>query len=679
MSSLDQQLSELGLEEQTAKTLSSKVASVVDENEAVKAWSMVSKEVLSPELPFEVHQAIFNHVYAGWKGDNPKPVWTPSESEMASSNAHGFYTALGLSDYAELHAWSNDNPVEFWEKTTQDLGISFSKPYDTICTSMDVESPGWFGGGKMNIADSCFNRNPRDLAITYQREGGAIEKWTFGELKSLSNKVANGLIKHGLQVGDSVAIDMVMTAEAVAVYLGAVMAGCAVVSIPDSLAPDEIQKRLEISDAKVVFTQDVLLRAGKELPLYNKILEANPKSVVIIPAGESLKVALNEGHLQWAEFLSDNDAFHSIQCNPLDHINILFSSGTTGDPKAIPWNHTTPIKCASDGYFHHDIHANDVVAWPTNLGWMMGPWLIFAAFLNKASIALYYGAPMGSEFGAFIRDAKVAMLGVVPSMVKHWRNSNSLEGIDWTNINNFSSTGESSNSDDMFWLMAKAGYKPVIEYCGGTEIGGGYLSGSMLQAAAPSFFTTPCMGLNFHVLDEEGHPTEQGEVYLSGLSLGLSIALLNQVHHDVYFEGTPELEGRKLRRHGDEIEITKSGFFRAHGRVDDTMNLGGIKVSSIEIERTLNGIDAIVETAAIAVAEEAGGPSQLIVYVVLKEKEEADLKELTGEMQRVIRGKLNPLFKIKEVVPIDVLPRTASNKVMRRVLRRKFIDARTTV
>ena len=394
MSSLDKQLSTLGLEEHTCQALSAQVQSVIEQNEPVMAWSIVSKDVLNPEMPFEVHQVVFNHVYATWEGDSPKPVWIPSEKEVASSNAHAFYTALGLNDYSELHAWSNENAAKFWDKTTKDLGIKFSIHYEAVCASTDAENPGWFLGGKMNIVDSCFNRDTNDLAITYQREGGAIEKWTFGDLQSLSNQVANGLIDHGLKSGDSVAIDMVMTAEAVAIYLGAVMAGCAVVSIPDSLAPDEIQKRLEISDAKLVFTQDVLLRAGKELPLYDKILQANPKSVVVIPAEDSLKVALNDGHLVWAEFLSDNRAFDSVQCDPLDPINILFSSGTTGDPKAIPWNHTTPIKCASDGYFHHDIHANDVVAWPTNLGWMMGPWLIFAAFLNKASIALYYGAPI---------------------------------------------------------------------------------------------------------------------------------------------------------------------------------------------------------------------------------------------------------------------------------------------
>ena len=290
-------------------------------------------------------------------------------------------------------------------------------------------------------------------------------------------------------------------------------------------------------------------------------------------------------------------------------------------------------------------------------------------------MALYYGAPMGTEFGEFVRDAKVNMLGVVPSMVKNWRNSNALNGIDWTRINNFSSTGESSNADDMFWLMGQAGYKPVIEYCGGTEIGGGYLSGSMLQPAAPSYFTTPCMGLNLHVLDEMGKETNQGEIYISGMSIGLSIELLNQDHHQVYFENTPQRESRNLRRHGDEIARLSSGFYRAHGRVDDTMNLGGIKISSIEIERTLNRLEVVIETAAIAVSDSSGGPSQLVVYAVTKSGVEQNAEELKLEFQKRIREKLNPLFKVQDVVITDSLPRTASNKVMRRVLRAEFMKA----
>jgi len=674
MKTLAQQLTQAGLNHAAANHLSDGIENILTTDKFEAAWARVSKDILGPDMPFEIHRTVFEYVYEGWKQEPPRPVWIPAEAEIANTNASVFLSELGLSDYSALHEWSNSNAMQFWEKATEKLGIQFSQPYVDVSVANDVENPEWFSGGLLNIADSCFSRDKDDLAITFQKEKGTLEKWTFGQLESLSNRVAQGLRDKGIGVGDAVAIDMVMTAEAVAIYLGSVLAGCAVVSIPDSLAPDEIRKRLRISEAKVMFTQDVLLRAGKEMPLYEKILKANPASVVVLQSGNKMLVSLQEGHQTWEEFLSDKDDFESVQCRPMDHINILFSSGTTGDPKAIPWNHTTPIKCASDAYFHHDIHHGDVVAWPTNLGWMMGPWLIFASFLNKASIALYYGAPMGQEFGEFVRDAKVKMLGVVPSMVKHWRNSGALKGIDWTGIKNFSSTGESSNADDMFWLMAKAGYKPVIEYCGGTEIGGGYMSCSMMHAAAPSFFTTPCMGLDFRILDEEGMETKQGEVFITGGSLGLSVELLNQDHHKVYFKDVPISGNRKLRRHGDEIEITKSGFYRAHGRVDDTMNLGGIKVSSIELERTLNVLEGVAETAAIAVSDHSGGPSQLVVYAVLESGVSVESEQLCKAMQSLIRDKLNPLFKIQAVVKIESLPRTASNKVMRRVLRNNFLE-----
>src|SRR5688572_22989055 len=183
--------------------------------------------------------------------------------------------------------------------------------------------------------------------------------------------------------------------------------------------------------------------------------------------------------------------------------NILFSSGTTATPKAIPWNHTTPIKAAADAYLHHDIRPGDVLAWPTNLGWMMGPWLIYAALVNRAAIALYSGAPSGADFGDFVEKTGVTMLGVIPSLVRAWRESRCMEGRDWSRIRCFSSTGECSNADDMRYLMSLAGNKPVIEYCGGTEIGGGYITGTMIHPAAPATFTTPALGLDFEILDDD--------------------------------------------------------------------------------------------------------------------------------------------------------------------------------
>ena len=213
-----------------------------------------------------------------------------------------------------------------------------------------------------------------------------------------------------------------------------------------------------------------------------------------------------------------------------------------------------------------------------------------------------------------------------------------------------------------------AGYRPIIEYCGGTEIGGGYLTGTTIQPAAPATFTTPALGLDIVICDEDGQPTDNGEVFVIPPSIGLSTELLNKDHHEVYFEETPQLPKQlPLRRHGDGVERLADGYYRIHGRVDDTMNLGGIKVSSAEIEGVLNSVSEIQEVAAIAVPLPDGGPSQLVIYAVLLPG--ADTGSLTTSLQSAIRSHLNPLFRIQGVIVVDALPRTASNKIMRRILR----------
>jgi acetyl-CoA synthetase len=224
----------------------------------------------------------------------------------------------------------------------------------------------------------------------------------------------------------------------------------------------------------------------------------------------------------------------------------------------------------------------------------------------------------------------------------------------------------------MRWLMAHAGGRPVVEYCGGTEIGGGYITSTVTRPCRPGLFNTPTLGLDLVILDEAGAPALRGEVFLVPPSIGMSNTLLNQDHHAVYFAGTPRGPyGEVLRRHGDEMEALPGGYWRGQGRADDTMNLGGIKVSSAEIERVLQAVPGVIETAAIAVSA-CGGPSALVIYAVCPTALSGDRSGLLAAMQNAIRSELNPLFKIHDLVVVDSLPRTASNKVMRRVLRGRY-------
>ncbi len=599
-------------------------------------------------------------------------IWYPNALELQKTNIFQAMKKLGFENYKDFWQWSVDRRESFWEFVINTLEIPFfKKPNQILDLTYGVTQPRWLNEAKLNIVEACFTQSPDATAVIFQKEGGDIQFWTYQKLEKLVNQIANSFQKIGLQKGDVIAIDMSMNVEAIAIYLAGIKAGLTVVTIADSFTSQEIAVRIELTKPLLVFTQSYLIRNEKQLPLYQKVVEANSPKIVLLNTLDS-SITLRKNDVFWADFLSENDIFFSVPCAPDDIITVLFSSGTTAVPKAIPWTHITPIKSASDGYFHQDIQPGDVVAWPTNLGWMMGPWLVFATFINKGTMAVFEGSPIGKEFGKFVEESKVSMLGVVPGIVKHWKNTGCMETYHWNSIKCFSSTGEASHPDDYTYLMKLAGNKPIIEYCGGTEIGGGYLSSTLVQDNIPSTFSTKALGSDFVILDENHEKNSIGEVFLIPPTLGLSNSLLNKNHYEVYYQDIDPYKGQTLRRHGDQIEELSTGYFKAQGRVDDAMNLGGIKVSSLEIETCVNSLEFILESAAISVAPKGGGPENLIIYFVPQYK--IDYSTALSELSQKIKNEINPLFKVKDVVSIDALPRTSSGKVMRRTLRKWYVE-----
>ncbi|MFQ5739991.1 MAG: AMP-binding protein [Acidobacteriota bacterium] len=653
-----------------------KLGSPQDSKQQDELWKeYVRRLPLGPEPPFEEQWSSFERIYANRRmEDGPPLIWQPAQEQVVTSNLGRSMSGLGFGDYASFYQWSITERAQFWESVIKRLGIVLrTEPVEMIDLQRGAEHPHWLPGSEMNCVDSCLLAASDKPAVISMREGSAeIDVTTYGELESLANRVANGLIEQGMKAGDGIVLYMPMTVQCVAAYLGIVRAGCRVVSIADSFAAAELRRRLDIGSAKMILTVEKFVRAGKTIDLYSKVKEANAAGAIVIPTEGNHSIAPRKGDLLWEDFLSPDGNFEPVVVDPYQVINVLFSSGTTGTPKAIGWTHLTPIKCAMDGHFHQDIHESDVVAWPTNVGWMMGPWLIFATLINRATMALYEGAPTGKGFARFVREAKVSVLGVVPSLVRVWRSTHALEGVDWGSVRLFSSTGEPSNRKDYLWLMSRAHYRaPVIEYCGGTEIGGAYVTGTVVQPASPATFTSPALGMDLVILDQRGDPVgegETGEVYLIPPSIGLSQELMNRDHHKEYYAGCPlGPHGEILRRHGDEMTRLHGGWYKAQGRADDTMNLGGVKVSSLELERVMDAHEAVFESAAVAVQPGGEGADKLVVYVVPREG--ADRTQLVKELGSRIAREINPLFKIHDLVVTTELPRTPSNKLMRRQLR----------
>ncbi|GAY58054.1 putative acyl-activating enzyme 18 (peroxisomal) [Citrus sinensis] len=671
---------------------------------------LVARKVFKPWHPHGLHQLLYYSVYNDWDAsiNGPPLYWFPSLDQSKLTNLghameiHGpkFLGAMykdPFTSFSLFQKFTVEHPEAYWEIVLKEISVKFHEAPKCILDRTDKSKHGgtWLPGSVLNVAECCLLPSSRlrkeddSVAVVWREDrcdDSSVNRMTYKELRERVMLVANALDTM-FSKGDAIAIDMPMTVHAVIIYLAIILAGYVVVSIADSFAAREIATRLRVSKAKGIFTQDFILRGGRKFPLYSKVAEAGPLKAVVLPViGDDVGIQLRQQDVSWKDFLSCVDyhpgpKYYPPVYRPVDSvINILFSSGTTGEPKAIPWTQLSPIRCAAEAWGHIDMKVGDVYCWPTNLGWVMGPIILFSSFLSGAALALYHGSPLERSFGKFVQDSGVSVLGTVPSLVKAWKNTNCLQGLDWTKIRSFASTGETSNVDDDLWLASKAYYKPIIECCGGTELASSYIQGSMLQPQAFGAFSTATMTTGFVILDELGvpYPDDQpcvGEVGLFPLYLGATDRLLNADHEEVYFSGMPIYKGmvywQHLRRHGDIIKRTVGGYIIVQGRADDTMNLGGIKTSSVEIERVCDGADeSILETAAISVSPAGGGPEVLVICVVLKKGFTSQpVDKLKMIFSKAIQRNLNPLFKVSLVKIVLEFPRTASNKLLRRVLK----------
>lgn len=634
-----------------------------------EAWRLGTNYLFEVKAPFESHAAL----YQALEAEAPQrllPTWVPDVDARTKSNLASWLRVLGQPDYAALHAWSVQHPAAYWQATVEALNLTFEQSPRAICGAPDdVEAPRWFDGARLNVARACLDGCGQPAALIVGK-GREFRTYPKAELRKRVQRAAAGLLRLGVNSGDPVAIAVPLGLEAVTAYLALLYVGAVVVCIAESYSEQELAVRLDITRPRWVVTAVSVRRSGKALPLYDKFVRVQaPRAIVVLDGADD--VNLRAGDVVWESFFAlDNEPMPSPPvATPIDATNtVLFSSGTTGTPKAIPWTPACAIKAAADAKWHLDVRSGDRLMWPTSLGWMMGAWSIFAALLNDATLVIFDDAPTSREFGELVQAAKVTQLGVVPSLVRAWREARVMEGLDWGSLRLFASTGECSNPMDTLYLMWLAHFRPMIEYCGGTEIAGGYITSSVLAPCVPSCFTTAALGQSIACLDESGVVASEGEAFLAVPSVGLSTALLNRDHHAEYYAGTPRVG---LRRHGDLVAMVAPGYYRVLGRADDTMNLGGIKVSSAEIERACADLPAVRELAAIAVAPPEGGPSALVLCVATT-NDAPDVDVLLSRARERVRERVNPLFKVASIMLVDALPRTASNKVMRRVLRSRY-------
>lgn len=388
-----------------------------------------------------------------------------------------------------------------------------------------------------------------------------------------------------------------------------------------------------------------------------------------------------------------------------DPLIILYTSGTTGKPKGIAHTHCGfPIKAAQDMAFGTDVGKGTRISWVTDIGWMMGPWLIYGALINGATICIYDGAPDFPEadrMWEFCAKHKVEILGISPTLVRALatKGDELPKKHDLSSLRAFASTGEPWNPAPWWWLFEKVGDSklPIINYSGGTEISGGILMGNPLLPIKPCSFPAPCLGIDAGVLDENGNEVEKGKVGELAIRkpwIGMARGFWQEPER--YLE-TYWSRFENVWVHGDWAMQDADGHWYILGRSDDTLKVAGKRVGPAEVESLLVAHPAVAEAAVIGVPDELKGTAMVAFCVprnagilpamsaereqdaareISTSDEDADkisASQLIAELKQTVAKDMGKPLAPSKIHFVSALPKTRNAKVMRRVIRAAYL------
>jgi len=616
-------------------------------------------------------------------------VWVPPKEYIENANITRFMKSHNIKDYDELIERSTQDIEWFWDAAVKDLGIDWFKPYGkTLDSSQGIEWTRWFCGGQLNITYNCIDRYVQDdkeknrVAIMWEGEDGKTRRVSYRELAVGVNQCANFLVSLGVKRGDRVGIYMPMVPETVMSFFAIMKIGAIAVPIFSGFGWHALASRLKIAGARVVLTADGTTRRGKTIMVKHMVDRARPHSQiehVVVYRHQGLDISMGENDYWWHDSICSQP--ERCECEVMeseDKSMIIFSSGTTGKPKGTVHTHGGALtQISKEVAYYFDVKKNDCFFWLTDIGWMMGPWMMIGVLCMGGTIFIYDGAPnfpKADRLWDMIERHGVTILGISPTAIRLLMTygDKPLVNHDMGSLRILGSTGEPWDPESWMWFFEKVGKRclPIINISGGTEIVGCFLSPLPITSLKPCTLRGPGLGMAIDVFDDHGKPVrgEMGHLVACKPAPSMTRGFWNDPKRylETYWSRWP-----RVWYHGDWASIDADGFWFLHGRSDDTIKVAGRRTGPAEIESILMGHTGVREAAVIGVPHEIKG-EDLVCFVVLKpgfSSSESLREEL---MERVVKT-MGKTLRPRELKFVDDLPKTRSAKIVRRMVRDVYL------
>ena len=617
-------------------------------------------------------------------------VWRPTADYIDQSHLTQFIRQHKLSDFDNLMNRSTEDVAWFTEAVLKYLDIQFYEPYSQVLDiSKGIARPRWVVGGKMNIVHNLLDKYigsqvEDQVAMITEDETGEVNAYTYGELWRKVNQAANALRSLGLGAGDPIGLYMPMSCEIVVAMLAIAKIGGIILPLFSGYGAGAITSRLVDADAKALFTADGSIRRGEvnnmKVVADRAVAKVPSLDYMIVSNKANLAVEMVSGRDHWWHELveTQSEAAETEITDAEQVLMIIYTSGTTGRPKGAVHTHCGfPIKAAQDMAFGTDLHPGQRLYWMTDMGWMMGPWLVFGAMILGSTYVLYDGAPDypgPDKLWEMVERHRITTLGISPTLIRALMpfGEEPIRSYDLSSIRFFASTGEPWNPDPWMWLFDKVGHRkrPIINYSGGTEISGGIVMGNPILPLKPTAFSAPCPGIAADVFDENGQSVRNqvGELVIKSPWIGMTRGFWRDPgrYEETYWSRWPD-----VWVHGDFAAVDTDGQWYILGRSDDTIKVAGKRLGPAEIESILVGHPAVVEAAAVGVPDDLKGNVVVVFCVITGGYPPSD--ELRDELKNSIVSSLGKPLAPREVLFVTDLPKTRNAKVMRRMIRAAYL------